>query len=54
MRYGNRSSWLSPHNAASTSIADEITKLAELRDKGLLTNEEFQAQKGALLAKQAG
>lgn len=33
----------------STSIADELTKLASLRDKGVLTEAEFQAQKSALL-----
>lgn len=31
------------------SIADELTKLAALRDRGVLTSEEFQAQKTALL-----
>lgn len=31
------------------SMADEIAKLGELRDKGLLTQEEFQEQKSALL-----
>lgn len=37
-------------SAGSTaSTADEIAKLAALRDKGLLTNEEFNAQKAALL-----
>lgn len=35
--------------AAAGMIADEITKLAELRDKGLLTEAEFQAQKRKLL-----
>ena len=32
------------------SIADEIRKLAELRDSGILTEEEFQGQKQQLLA----
>ncbi|HEU4319665.1 MAG TPA: SHOCT domain-containing protein [Acidimicrobiia bacterium] len=31
------------------SAADELTKLASLRDRGVLTDEEFQAQKAALL-----
>jgi len=31
------------------SIADEIMKLKELRDKGILTDEEFQKQKKKLL-----
>lgn len=36
--------------AGSTSTADELTKLAALRDNGVLSNEEFTAQKAALLA----
>jgi hypothetical protein len=36
--------------AGSTSSADEIEKLAALRDRGVLTDAEFQAQKAALLA----
>lgn len=39
-----------PESAISTSVADELTKLAALREKGILTDEEFQAQKGALLS----
>lgn len=35
--------------APARSVADEIAKLGELRDKGLLTQEEFQAQKATLL-----
>lgn len=31
------------------SVADEITKLAALRDKGLLTQDEFNEQRRALL-----
>jgi hypothetical protein len=34
----------------STSSADEIAKLAALRDQGVLTDAEFQTQKAALLA----
>jgi hypothetical protein len=33
------------------SIADELAKLAALRDKGILTQAEFDAQKAALLAR---
>jgi hypothetical protein len=33
-----------------SSSADEIEKLASLRDSGHITNEEFQAQKAKLLA----
>jgi hypothetical protein len=35
--------------AGSSSPADEIAKLAALRDKGVLSNEEFEAQKAILL-----
>jgi hypothetical protein len=36
--------------AGTTSSADEIAKLADLRDRGVLTNEEFESQKAALLS----
>jgi hypothetical protein len=36
-------------SSSSTSVADEISKLAALRDQGVLTAEEFNAQKAALL-----
>jgi hypothetical protein len=35
---------------SSTSAADEIGRLAELRDKGALSEEEFQAAKAKVLA----
>lgn len=35
---------------AGSSSADEIEKLASLRDSGAITNEEFQAHKAKLLA----
>jgi hypothetical protein len=35
--------------AAATDVADEIAKLGDLRDRGLLTDAEFQAQKQKLL-----
>ena len=35
-----------PHN----SVAEEVDKLAALRDKGLLTDQEFAAQKAKVLA----
>jgi hypothetical protein len=35
--------------SSSSSVADEIGKLATLRDQGVLTAEEFNAQKAALL-----
>jgi magnesium-transporting ATPase (P-type) len=34
----------------TSSSADEIAKLAALRDQGVLTDAEFQSQKAALLA----
>lgn len=37
-------------SVAGSSSADEIEKLASLRDSGHITNEEFQAQKAKLLA----
>ena len=38
-----------PKNQASISVTDELIKLAELRDKGILTEQEFQSQKAAIL-----
>ena len=35
--------------AGSSSTADELTKLAGLHDRGVLTDQEFQSQKTALL-----
>ena len=35
--------------SASNSVADELTKLVQLKDAGVLTEEEFQAQKAKLL-----
>lgn len=36
--------------AGTTSSADELVKLSQLRDSGVLTAEEFAAQKAKLLA----
>ncbi len=36
--------------ASTSSTADELTKLADLHSRGLLTDDEFNAQKAALLA----
>ncbi len=36
--------------AAGSSVADELAKLADLRDKGVVTEEEFKAHKAKLLA----
>lgn len=35
---------------AGTSTADELAKLAELKDKGVITDAELQAQKAKLLS----
>jgi len=35
--------------SANGNIADELAKLADLRDKGILTNEEFNHKKNQLL-----
>ena len=37
------------HAAGSTSTTEELSKLAELREQGALTDEEFAAQKAKLL-----
>jgi Short C-terminal domain/Phospholipase_D-nuclease N-terminal len=36
--------------SSSSSPADELTKLADLRDRGVITPEEFEQQKASLLA----
>jgi hypothetical protein len=36
--------------AGSQSTADQLTKLADLRDKGVITSEEFDRQKAKILA----
>ena len=46
---GSASSFASG-SSPTRSVADELVKLAELRDKGILSDSEFQAQKAALLA----
>lgn len=38
-----------PGPSAARSVADEIEKLGALKEKGLLTDDEFQAQKASLL-----
>ena len=35
--------------SSSSSVADELAKLAKLKADGILTEEEFQAQKAKLL-----
>jgi ABC-type multidrug transport system fused ATPase/permease subunit len=34
---------------AQTSSADQLTKLADLRDRGVITDDEFQQQKASIL-----
>ena len=36
--------------AAPVDVADQLRKLADLRDQGVLTEDEFQAQKAKLLS----
>lgn len=38
-----------PPEEAPVNVADELTKLADLRDRGILTDQEFSAQKVKLL-----
>lgn len=40
---------MAPSPAARPSLADELTKLAELKEKGLLSEEEFNCSKKAKL-----
>jgi len=37
-------------SVAGTSTADELSKLAELKEKGVITDAEFEAQKARLLS----
>jgi hypothetical protein len=39
-----------PAGASTTSVADELSKLRDLRDQGVLTLEEFERQKNNLLS----
>jgi hypothetical protein len=36
--------------AGSSDVASQLTQLADLRDKGVISAEEFDAQKAKLLA----
>ena len=38
-----------PPAAPQVSVADELTKLIDLREKGFLTDDEYSAQKARLL-----
>ena len=37
-------------SSTQTSLADELSKLSDLRDKGVLSEEEFSTQKRKLLS----
>ncbi len=37
------------HKMAGISVADELTKLAELKEKGVITETQYEAQKSKLL-----
>jgi hypothetical protein len=41
------------HAGVSSSTADQLHKLADLRDRGVLTEDEFQSEKQRLLATSA-
>jgi hypothetical protein len=43
-----------PAVAPAESTVEQLQKLAQLRDSGVLTNEEFEAQKQKILAGGAG
>jgi hypothetical protein len=43
--------WVVGGTAAEPDVADELEKLAALRDRGILTEAEFAAQKAKLLAR---
>jgi Short C-terminal domain/Phospholipase_D-nuclease N-terminal len=43
-------SYIQEAAGSTTSSADELAKLAELRNSGVITNEEFDAQKAKILA----
>lgn len=38
-----------PAAGGGTDVADQLQKLADLRDQGILTDEEFEAQKAKIL-----
>jgi hypothetical protein len=48
--FGKAAGSQSPPAGGGSSIADELAKLAQLRDSGVLTQAEFDAQKAKLLS----
>lgn len=49
-RFGAVPAAVAPSQSAGVSVADELAKLAAMRDQGILTDDEFQAQKARLLS----
>jgi hypothetical protein len=49
MAASTQTSQPSTQAASGSSVADELLKLASLRDSGILTQEEFDAQKAKLI-----
>ncbi|HVM09876.1 MAG TPA: PH domain-containing protein [Acidimicrobiales bacterium] len=47
--FGGQAAGAAPAGPGSVDIADQLRKLAELRDEGILTDEEFALQKQRLL-----
>jgi hypothetical protein len=39
-----------PQRSSRLGIADELAKLADLRDKGVMSDEEFASEKARLLS----
>ncbi len=50
-RVRDSASGASARPAATLSVAEQLEKLADLRERGLLSDDEFESQKAALLAK---
>ena len=45
----SEASWLADPTGAPVDMVEQLRKLGELRDAGILTEEEFAAQKARLL-----
>jgi hypothetical protein len=45
-----RSELPTPASGSSASSADQLTKLADLRDRGVITADEFEREKAKILA----
>lgn len=50
MATANEAMMAAKANAAADDPATKLKKLGEMRDAGLITNEEFEAKKAQLLA----